>query len=226
VSCRTIVVQDAILRSVEERHLWEPAQEPLLCSYCASGSLFFAQADTGLPMILVEWPAVILALLPVILIEAAVHRRQFGTPYRKALYPVGVANLASTFIGYPLAWMLRMVGQFVLSLLLMLVMQFVGESSNASMDSISAKLVSAVVHSAWLPGDAERELWMLPAASLIGLVPAFFVSVYSEAWVLRRLMKGEDKLTILAFSYRANLASYAFLAAIAVVILIRLLLRP
>jgi hypothetical protein len=66
---------------------------------------------------------------------------------------------------------------------------------------------------------------MLPAASLVGLVPAFFVSVYSEAWVLRRLMRGEDRPTILTLSYRANLASYALLVAIAAVMLVRLLLR-
>ncbi len=185
----------------------------------------FAHADTGLPMIFVEWPAVILALVPVILIEAAVYRRQLGTTYRKALYPAGVANLASTFIGYPLAWILRLIGQFALTLLLVLVMKLVGEPSGASMNSIPAKLVAAVVYSAWLPGEMYDARWMLPAASLVGLVPAYFVSVYSEAWVLRRLMRGEDKPTIRALSYRANLASYALLVAIPTVMLIRFLLR-
>jgi hypothetical protein len=159
------------------------------------------------------------------LIEAAVYRRQLGTTYGKALYRAGVANLASTFIGYPLAWILRLIGQFVLTLLLMLVMKVVGEPSEASMNSVPARLVGVVVYSAWLPPDTESARWMLPAASLVGLVPAFFVSVYSEAWVLRRLMRGEDRPTILTLSYRANLASYALLVAIAAVMLVRLLLR-
>jgi len=73
------------------------------------------------PMILVEWPAVILALVPVVLIEAAVYHRRLGITYGKALYPAGVANLASTFIGYPLAWILRLIGQYALTLLLILV---------------------------------------------------------------------------------------------------------
>jgi hypothetical protein len=183
----------------------------------------FAKADTGLPMILVEWPAVILALVPVVLIEAAVYRRRLGTAYAKALDSAGVANLASTFIGHPLAWILRLIGQFVLTLLLMLVLKLVGEPSEASMDSVPAKLVEVAVYSAWLPGEGAP--WMWPAASLVGLVPAFFVSVYSEAWVLRRLMKGEDRHTILALSYRANLASYVLLVAIATIILVRFLLR-
>ena len=182
----------------------------------------FAQADVGLPMILIEWPAVILALGPVILIEAVIYRRQLGITYRKALYPAGMANLASTFIGYPLAWILRMIGECVLGLLLMLVASFLGEPSSASTDSIWARLLGVVVGNAWV-GDAEKALWMLPAASLVGLVPAFFVSVYSEAWVLRRLMRGEDRLTIRALSYRANLASYTLLVSIAVFILVRLL---
>jgi len=183
----------------------------------------FAKADVGLPMILVEWPSVILALVPVVLIEAAVYRRRLGTTYAKALDSAGVANLASTFIGYPLAWILRLIGQFVLGLLLMLVLRLVGEPSEASMDSVPAKLVEVVVCSAWLPEGAR---WTLPAASLVGLVPAYFVSVYSEAWVLRRLMKGEDRHTILTLSYRANLASYVLLVAIATIILVRSLLHP
>jgi hypothetical protein len=176
-------------------------------------------------MILVEWPAVILALVPVVLIEAAVYHRRLGITYGKALYPAGVANLASTFIGYPLAWILRLIGQYALTLLLILVIKLVGEPSNASMNSIPARLVGVMVYSAWLSPDAEHALWMVPAASLVGLVPAYFVSVYSEAWVLRRLMRGEDRLTLRALSYRANLASYALLVAIAAVILVRLLLH-
>src|SRR5215471_553858 len=184
-----------------------------------------ARADVGLPLIIIEWPAMILALVPVILIEAAVYRSYFRRSYSNALYPVGVANLASTFLGYPVAWILRLIGQFVLGLILTLVMGLVGEPSSGSMDSIGTRLVAVIVNSAWLPGDSESALWMLPAASLVCLVPAFFISVHSEAWVLRRLMKGEDRSAILAFSYRANLASYAFLAAIATIMLVRLLIR-
>lgn len=177
-------------------------------------------------MIFIEWPAVIVALAPVILIEAAVYRRQFGTTYRKALYPASVANLVSTFIGYPLAWILRLVGEFAFSLLFLLVMKLVAAPSNVSMDSTWARLVGAALYSAWLPPEVEGAHWMLPVASLVGLVPAFFISVYSEAWVLRRLMKGEDRLAIQAVSYRANLASYSLLAAFAVVTLVRLLVHP
>jgi uncharacterized membrane protein len=118
-----------------------------------------------------------------------------------------------------------LIGQYALTLLLILVIKLVGEPSNASMNSIPARLVGVMVYSAWLSPDAEHALWMVPAASLVGLVPAYFVSVYSEAWVLRRLMRGEDRLTLRALSYRANLASYALLVAIAAVILVRLLLH-
>jgi len=176
-------------------------------------------------MIFIEWPAVIVALLPVILIEAAVHRRQFGTAYKKALYPVGLANLASTFLGYPLAWILRLIAQFILSALFALVMQLAGDSSGASMTSLPSRLAIVLVDSAWLPGDAEGALGMVPLAALIGLAPSFFVSVYAEAWVLGRIMKGEERSKIVASSYRANLASYACLAAFAAVMIVRLALR-
>jgi hypothetical protein len=181
-------------------------------------------------MIILEWPVVILALVPVVLIEAAVYRRRLGIAHGKALFPAGVANLASTFIGYPLAWILRLIGQIVLTLLLIAVAGLVGKWADAAMESIPGRLVGVVVSSAWLGPGAEDAPWMLPAASLVGLVPAFFISVYSEAWVLRRLMKvgemeGQDKRAVLALSYRANLASYTLLVAIAAAILVRCLLR-
>jgi hypothetical protein len=59
----------------------------------------------------------------------------------------------------------------------------------------------------------------------VGLLPAYFASVYIEAWVLRRLMKGEDRRTIRDLSYKANLASYAFLVACAVFMLVCLAVR-
>jgi hypothetical protein len=186
----------------------------------------FARADVGLPMIIVEWPFVILALGPVILVEAAVYRKRLGIPYGKALYPAGIANLVSTFIGYPLAWILRLIGQLVVVLLLSLAMQVLGVPETALGGKVVDSLLMVGTGSAWMGPGAEDALWMLPAALLVGLVPAYFVSVYSEAWVLRRMMKGEDKTAIRALSYRANLASYAFLAVIAVVILVRLLLHP
>ena len=186
----------------------------------------FARADVGLPIIIVEWPFVILALGPVILVEAAVYRKRLGIPYGKALYPAGIANLVSTFIGYPLAWILRLIGQLVVVLLLSLAMQVLGVPETALGGKVVDSLLMVGTGSAWMGPGAEDALWMLPAASLVGLVPAYFVSVYSEAWVLRRMMKGEEKTTTRALSYRANLASYAFLSVIAVVILVRLLLHP
>jgi hypothetical protein len=181
-----------------------------------------ARADTGLPMIFVEWPAVVLALVPVILIEAAVYRKRLGITYSRAIYPAGICNLASTFIGYPLAWILRLLGQFALTLPLMLVFELVGEPSSTSMHPTLERLGVSILDSAWLPDD---QTWMLPVASLVGLAPAFFVSVHSEAWALRRLMRGEDRATILALSYRANLASYTFLVVVDIAILVWLLLR-
>ena len=170
------------------------------------------RADTGLPMIFVEWPAMLLALVPVVLIEAAVYRRELRIPFRQALHPAGVANAASTLIGYPFAWLLRLAALFVLL------------DPLAKVAKPSQALI-ALVYSAWLPPEGEQAMWMLPAASLVGLVPAYFVSVYVEAWALRRLMKGKDRRVIRTLSYKANLASYVFLAACAVCMLVGLAIR-
>jgi hypothetical protein len=118
-----------------------------------------ARADVGLPMIFVEWPAMILALVPVVLIEAAVYRRELRIPFRKALHPAGVANVASTLIGYPFAWLLRLAASFALLDLLAVVPK-------------PPLALIALVYSAWLPPGAEETMWMLPLGLPGGLAPS------------------------------------------------------
>jgi hypothetical protein len=172
----------------------------------------FARADVGVPMIFVEWPAMFMALVPVILIESAVYRKQLGVRYWKALWPASAANLLSTAIGYPLAWGLRLAVQMVVS-------GTWNPAVNGS--SIWMNLVGIITCSAWLE-PARETLWIVPAAALVGLVPAYFISVYSEAWVLSKFFKDRGRASVTGVSYKANLASYAFLAACAVAWLVQL----
>jgi hypothetical protein len=61
-----------------------------------------ASADAIIHPIVVVWPLAWLAIIPVILVEAAVARRIFGWNRRRALHMAGVANLVSTLIGVPI----------------------------------------------------------------------------------------------------------------------------
>jgi hypothetical protein len=60
-----------------------------------------ASADSIIHPIVVIWPVAWLALVPVVLVEAAVARRIFGWSYARAFRMTTVANLFSTLIGVP-----------------------------------------------------------------------------------------------------------------------------
>jgi hypothetical protein len=69
-------------------------------------------ADTGVPMIFVQWPLMLFALVPVIAIETEVVRRQLSLPYGKALIGAVKANILSTLVGVPLAWAVMLALEF------------------------------------------------------------------------------------------------------------------
>src|SRR5205807_278209 len=65
-------------------------------------SLFLA--DAGIPMLFVQWPLMAYALIPVIAVELFVFRRTLQLTYKSALLGTTLANVASTAVGFPLAW--------------------------------------------------------------------------------------------------------------------------
>ncbi len=75
--------------------------------------------NVGLPMLAVAWPAYWIALLPVVAIEALIARRLLGLPTLEAFALSGKANVVSTLIGIPIAWValvaLEMVMGFAVS---------------------------------------------------------------------------------------------------------------
>ena len=70
--------------------------------------------DTGVPMIFIQWPAMICALVPVIAIEAIVIHRNLSLPYRRAFVGSAKANVISTLVGVPLAWVLMLALELML----------------------------------------------------------------------------------------------------------------
>jgi hypothetical protein len=71
-----------------------------------AGSLVFlwpstASADSIIHPIVVIWPVAWFALVPVVLVEAAVARKILGWSYGRAFRMATVANLFSTLIGVP-----------------------------------------------------------------------------------------------------------------------------
>ncbi|HEY2344210.1 MAG TPA: hypothetical protein VGH90_14295, partial [Chthoniobacteraceae bacterium] len=73
-------------------------------------------ANIGVPMITVQWPLMIAALVPVIIVESLLIRRWIPLSYREAFEGCSAANALSTFVGVPLAWLAMFLVQLAVSL--------------------------------------------------------------------------------------------------------------
>jgi hypothetical protein len=73
-------------------------------------------ADAGVPMIVVQWPLMFAALLPVIALEAWILQRRLALPFGRAVRGSALANLASTLAVVPIASAVMLGVEFVFML--------------------------------------------------------------------------------------------------------------
>ena len=73
-------------------------------------------ANIGVPMIVIYWPLMVSALVPVILVEAMLIRRWVSLSTRDAFIGIAKANVFSTLVGVPLAWLAMFALEFVVML--------------------------------------------------------------------------------------------------------------
>ncbi|HEY2568462.1 MAG TPA: hypothetical protein VGI25_04000, partial [Candidatus Udaeobacter sp.] len=66
-------------------------------------------ANMGIPMLFVQWWLMACALIPVVIIETLVVQRKIGMPLSRAAGGVAAANILSTAIGVPIAWLIALV---------------------------------------------------------------------------------------------------------------------
>ena len=158
-------------------------------------------ANTGLPMLFVHMPVLLLALLPVILIEASVYRAGVPLTWGAAVRGSLVANLWSTLLGIPVAWFALVIAQLIL-----------GGGGMWNLEIPLLRLAAVLVQAPWLPPYEDELYWMIPAASLALLVPFYLVSVWVELRALRpkwpTVTSGKLRLLVAG----ANAFSYALLA--------------
>ena len=69
-------------------------------------------ANVGLPMLVIQWPMMALALVPVIVLEAVLVRDLLDLPFWAAMAGMAKANLLSTLVGIPLAWIAALILEF------------------------------------------------------------------------------------------------------------------
>ena len=162
-----------------------------------------ANADSGLPMLAVVWPASWILLIGIIPIEAAIAVRVLKTGWRQSLIAVFWANLSSTILGIPVTWL----GMTILQYLFFISnVADVGHLPNGLQVTLFL-----VWGSSWLmPVEADLN-WMIPAAAAVLCIPFFFMSVVIECFCIRRFFFKENKLLVWRWAWIANGITYGFI---------------
>jgi len=176
---------------------------PLLILACFASTP--AYADTGLPMIFVTLPNMIIALLPVIIIEAFVLRKKITIPIKRIMKISSVANGVSTIAGIPVTWLILVVLQMI-----------TGGGGAHGLQTTLQKFLAITWQAPWLIPYESAFYWMVPSATLVLLVPFFFASYFIEYLIAKKMLKEYDRKKIRESVFVANLTTYIILGLITV----------
>lgn len=138
-------------------------------------------ADTGVPMIFLAFPAMVILLIPIIVVEGLLCKKWLGLTTWQALKSNAVSNLASTLVGMPVAWAIMLGVDYAAT-----GMVSWGYTSRG-WDSPIANAISLLLGSKWI-GLPENGVWIVPAATLVLLVPFFFASYGIEYLVVKAMV--------------------------------------
>lgn len=173
--------------------------------------------DMGLPMIFPAMYLMILALGPIIFIEAyAIRSLKFTL--ERTVVSVTVANFVSTIVGIPVSWGL-----------LYLVQSAADRMGTSQTGSFWDILLAVTIQSPWIHPRGPEYDWIVYAAGLFLLIPFFFASWLLEYWVIVKFVKSAlpggtapDELLpkIKRVVRNANLYSYALLALFILILLV------
>ena len=156
--------------------------------------------NMGVPMIFSSLPMMIIALLPIIFLEAFSFYSALELNFWRALKIETVANLTSTFIGIPIAWLLLVGIQLI-----------TGGGSAYGINTLPKQFLAVTWQSPWLMPYQNNLRWMIPVARIVLLIPFFFASWFCEYLVIKYLF---DDINSNGLSYTvrdANLLSYGLL---------------
>jgi hypothetical protein len=170
-----------------------------------------AHADAGIPMIALMYPLFIVTIVPVI--EIYVVAKRLKVSKQNVLKPVAVANGVSMLLGYPLNWIVSLGGWVIIAAIAWCVEKIGKAPWRWISDSELSIFVLMPFQFAWVAPNERHLWWQVPVAALLGLIPAFFVSWYSEARILQKML-ALDRPTAKEISFYAQAASYPLLVLI------------
>lgn len=163
-------------------------------------------ANSGLPMLMFAWPILILALIPIVLIEAGIYRFRLGIPFRRSALGSLGANLLSTLLGVPVTWIALVVVQLVAAVVVQMVTDGAGSAQGPGLYAVTWQ-------APWLYPYENSLHWMIPAAGLVLCVPFLLTSVLIEFLFLRRIWTQTTAQKIHRTCWLANGTTYACIAA-------------
>ena len=181
-------------------------------AFCVLGVSAIAYADAGIPLFAVEAPIWLAVFIPVVAVEFYIFWRTINKSVGAGrLWLVVIcSNAASLLIGYPLSWLLRLAWQFGI------------DSFWITHKPFKSYLLESIYEGfrqwAWVSSDDGAKI---AVAALLGLLPAYYISIIIERTINRRMMKRLDSTLVGDLTVAANSWSYALLAAAAIVWLLR-----
>jgi hypothetical protein len=171
-------------------------------------------ADMGVPMIFITLPGMMVALLPIIVVETLVLAKRLALPSRTILKAAAASNAISTLIGIPVAWLMLVVLQIG-----------TGGGKAYGISTPVTKFMAVTWQAPWLiPYESDLD-WMVPAASFALLLPFFLASLSVELRVNRWMLPDAERSSLRAATWDANLVSYVLLAVSIAAWLVAVLVR-
>jgi hypothetical protein len=161
-----------------------------------------AMANAGVPMLMLAWPAYILALLPIIAVESHFGAKHLNVAWRDLLPAVAVANLWSTFVGIPLAWAAMFIVEMIVG---------IGSSSLNIPDSAQKWLFP--FYAAWVTAESP---WQVYAAFVVLAVPFCAISIWIERRIIARKLPQHPVAATRSWVMRANIWTYVLMVLVSV----------
>ncbi len=164
-------------------------------------------ANVGIPVAAIVWPVFLVLLIPIIFLEVIVIAQNLKQKWKLIFWPVALANVVTTIIGYPVSWIF---------LLLYELLMFEGYDflSKSFIDFAIPSLLMPFVMPAWmLPDGGFLGEVIIFCAVIIGLVVSFFLSFFVECWIVKKCLKNRKVSPFLLKKaiWRANIFSYGVL---------------
>jgi hypothetical protein len=157
-------------------------------------------ADAGVPMLVVFWPPAILALLPIIFLEAWIGKLTLKEPFGRCVKVATVSNLFSTLLGIPLTW-----------IVLVFLEAIAGNGGAPELHTFSQKVYAVTIQAPWLIPYEKDLYWMVPTAVVVLSVPFYLASVIWESRIAIRRLPERTAKEVWRWMWIANAASYILL---------------